>query len=99
MYPGPGGAFGFVNGCVAIHASHATRYSGRKRLAATSASCFLPAMYAANQALNEVESPTRNVSASWKARFAWARAAEAFASASDDSVPHLAAEKPDQAAT
>jgi hypothetical protein len=36
---------------------------------------------------------------SWKARFAFVRVADAFASFNDDSVPHFAAENPDQAAT
>ena len=87
-----------MNGCVAIHALNATRYSGRNRFSATRAACLLPLMYAPNHALNVVASPTRYVSACWNCRFAATRVADAFARLSDDSVPHLAAEKPDQAA-
>jgi hypothetical protein len=39
------------------------------------------------------------VSDSWNSLFAFVRVAEASASARDDSVPHFAAENPDQAAT
>jgi hypothetical protein len=42
--------------------------------------------------LNIVASSARNVSDSWKARFASTRVAEACASFSEDSVPHFAAE-------
>ncbi len=95
---GPAGASGFVNGSVAIQASNATLNSGRKRRSATATASSSSARYASNQALNVVASPTRNSSDSWNARFASVRIAEAFARWSDDSVPHLAAEKPDQAA-
>ena len=45
-----------------------------------------------------VASPTWKISDSWNSRFACVRVDEASARASEDSVPHFAAEKPDQAA-
>ena len=55
----------------------------------------LPAVNAANQALNETESSVRSCSASRSARLAFVRAAEAVASQTEDSVPHFAAAKPE----
>src|SRR5690242_6842533 len=99
MVCGPDGASGFVNGFVASQASKATRYSGRKRLRATRAPFAFPASRAVNHALNIDASAARNVWAASKARFAFVRVADALARLSEDSVPHLAAAKPDQAAT
>src|SRR4029453_7404578 len=98
MDDGPAGAFGFVNGCVAIHASNATRYGGEKRRSAIRWSCSLPRRRAVNQALNLDASVARAVCDSVKARLASVRVAEALASLSEDSVPHFAAEYPAQAA-
>src|SRR5262245_39484650 len=88
-----------LKGCVASHALEAALNLGRNRFSATRASFLSPLMYASNQALKVTASRTRSVSDCWKARFAFARIAEAFASLRDDSVPHFAAENPDQAAT
>jgi hypothetical protein len=51
-----------------------------------------------NQALKFEASCDRVVAASWNARLAFVRVAEAFASLSDDWVLHFAAEYPAQAA-
>ena len=57
------------------------------------------AAYAVSAALNDTESCVRIWLASISARLALVRVEEAFASDSDDSVPHLAAEYPDHAAS
>src|SRR5262245_44075239 len=98
MYCGPFGAEGFVNGFVASQARNATSYWGRKRLSARRSSRLFPARYAANQALKFAASCARSVNDCWKARFASVRVVDACASWSLDSVPHFAAEYPDQAA-
>ena len=58
----------------------------------------LPATKAENHALKETESSVRSCSASRSARFALVRAAEAFASVTEDSVLHFAAANPENAA-
>src|ERR1700759_4920307 len=98
IYAGPRGALGLCAGSVASQALNAGRYPGRMRLAASRSSRALPATKAVNQALNEAESSVRVTIASVSARFARVRAAEALASVTDESVPHLAAAYPEYAA-
>ncbi len=87
---GPGGAAALVAGLVAIQASNATRNSGRNRCSAMRIADLSPAVYAVNHVLNVETSKLRSSMAESCARFAWVRVAEAFASESDDSVPHFA---------
>lgn len=72
--------------------------AGRKRFTASRKSLVLPVAYAANALLNFTASSVRICVASMSKRFASVRVAEALASESDDSLPHLAAEYPDHAA-
>ena len=61
-----------------------------RRAANRSASAF-PAVNAVNHALNDAESSVRVTTPSMSARLAFVRAADAFASVTEDSVPHFAA--------
>jgi hypothetical protein len=61
-------------------------------LTASPKSFASPEAYAVSAALNETESSVRICVASIWATLALLRVEEAFASDSDDSVPHLAAE-------
>ena len=91
MYAGPGGALGLCAGSVASQALNAGRYPGRIRFAANRSAFTFPAVNAVNQALNEAESSVRVTSPSRSARLAFVRSADARASVTEDSVPHLAA--------
>src|SRR4051812_48499606 len=95
---GSAGAFGFFRGWRASQAVNAFRYSGRSRLIARRNAGRSCAMNAVAAALNETESSVRICVAWISATLALLLVEEALASDSDDSVPHLAAEKPDQAA-
>ena len=98
MSEGSAGALGFVRGSVARHASTAASALGRSRLSATRKSSGLCEAYAVIAALKSTESSVRICVASMAAWLALVRVEEAFASESDDSVPHLAAAYPDHAA-
>ena len=85
-------------GSVAIQASKATLNSGRKRRSAIPCFCGLFNVYAVNQALKVEESKFRVDRALRSARVARLRRVAAWAISMRDSVPHLAAAYPDQAA-
>src|SRR5690349_19183091 len=86
------GAFGFFSGWVASQATNAGRYPGRRRLIARLKSFASPEAYAVSAALNETKSSVRICVALISATLALLRVEAAFASDSDESVPHLAAE-------
>ncbi len=61
------------------------------RFAASRSALASPAVKAVNQALNEAESSVPVTIPSVSAQFAFVGSADALASVTDDSVPHLAA--------
>ena len=58
MYPGPGGASGFVNGSSASHSRNAVAYAGVNRFSSIACSSRSPASWAWSQAVKNDASAT-----------------------------------------